>query len=237
MVNSIDCPVDKLCIVQNGVDDTVEDSIKSIYTNKNPFVNKVYLDRPFRNMGVGPSWNMIIKSFPECDYWLIANNDTIFLPGDLKKYHDAILTNPQAIILDSNSGFGGFIVTPYIISQVGLFDENIWPMYHEDIDYIERIKRVNIERISIDSQRYDDSHHSQTIKSNESYRQSNQQTQWMSGVYMDEKWGPGYSFSQPWNHPTRFVSDWLYDPNRRKIYSQIWNDFEQTSNRIDSNKS
>lgn len=237
MISGIDFPVDKLCIVQNGTDDTVNASIKEICTSKNPMINKIYVDRPFRNLGVAPSWNMIMKSFPECDYWLIVNNDTIFYPGDLQKYHEAWKANQDAIILDANgninSGFGGFIITPSIISKIGLFDENLWPMYHEDIDYLERIKRANIKKIIIDSTKYDESQHSQTIKSNDSYRRSNHQTQTMSGQYMNEKWGSQYDFVHPWNHGSRTLADWMYDPIRRKYYSQIWNNFEHTSNRID----
>lgn len=234
MVSGIDYPVDKLCIVQNGCDDSVAESIATICKNKNQNINKIYIDRPFRNLGVATSWNTIIKSFPECAYWLIVNNDTVFHPGDLERYHTAYLNNQNALILDSNaninSGFGGFIITPHVVATIGLFDENIWPMYFEDVDYLERVKRANISKISIEGIKYDESQHSQMIKSNEQYKRNNYQTQNLSKQYMESKWGPNYSFQHPWNHQSRTVFDWIYDPYRRKHYSEIWNNFEHTAN-------
>jgi len=81
MVDSIDVPVERLCIVQNGSDDTVTEAIRDIAAGRNNLINKVYIEQPFRNMGVAPSWNSIIKSFPECEYWLIANSASWQLAG------------------------------------------------------------------------------------------------------------------------------------------------------------
>ena len=232
MISSIDYPVEKLCIVQNGRDDTVDEAIRDIAAGRNNLIEKVYIERPFRNMGVAPAWNSIIKSFPECDYWLIANNDTVFLPGDLEKYHTLIKENPHSIIADASKSFGCFAITKAVIAEVGLFDENIWPIYSEDIDYYVRMQKKNIQLIAIPSDIGHSNDGSWTIKSNQVYAASNNVTQNSNAVYVAEKWGNNQEFDNPWNHHSRDVKDWWYNPYRRLQHSSIWNHFEQTANRI-----
>ena len=229
MVSSIDRPVDRLCIVQNGNDDSVEDAIREITLSPGPFVDRVYVEKPFRNMGVAPSWNSIIKSFPECSYWLIANNDTVFLPGDLDKYHSLWQQNRGTVILDANGGFSCFIVDPDSIIKLGLFDENIWPIYHEDIDYLIRMDRASMPRIRIDSDMSNIYDGSWTVRSNTDYQNKNKVTQESNRAYVAEKWGNDHGYATPWNLSDRQVSDWSYSASRRRIHSKVWDNFNQTA--------
>lgn len=235
MINSIDYPIDKLCIVQNGQDDTVSETIKTITEHKSPLINRIYLERPFRNMGVAPAWNSIIKSFPECEFWLIANNDTVFLPGDLKLYHQTYQNHPQSLIAAANGAFNCFIISPYIVSKVGLFDENIWPIYHEDVDYFLRMQKIGIDRIPIASDIGYSNDGSWTMRSNPVYHSKNTVTQQSNGQYVDDKWGKDQQYKTPYNHPHKSVYEWIYDPYRRLKHSQVWDHFENTANRIDNN--
>jgi GT2 family glycosyltransferase len=236
LFQSIDYPIHKLCIVQNGNDDTVDQAIEEIRSSKGPWINKVYLERPFRNMGVAPAWNSIIKSFPECEYWLIANNDTVFLPGDLKKYHTTWQNNQHSLIAAANGAFNCFIISPYIVQQVGLFDENIWPIYHEDVDYFIRMQKAGISRIPLQTDVGFSNDGSWTMRSNATYHQKNQITQHSNGEYVDAKWGQDTSYSLPWNNNLAHISNWQYDPYRRQQHSAIWNNFENTANRIDKDE-
>lgn len=232
MVDSIDHPVERLCIVQNGQDPGVNEAIDRIRSDRNPNVAAIYLERPFRNMGVAPAWNSIIKSWPECRYWLISNNDTVFLPGDLRKYHETWEANQGSLIAAANGAFSCFAVGPDVVAKVGLFDENVWPIYHEDVDYFVRMQRAGVRRISISSEIGYSNDGSWTIRSNDAYRASNGSTQASNQSYVEEKWGAMQENQTPWNHPTRDLRDWWYDPYRRRRHSGIWNDFDQTSNRI-----
>ena len=232
MIDSIDVPVERLCIVQNGADGDINRAVRDITAGRNPLINRVYLERPFRNCGVAPAWNSIIKSFPECEYWLIANNDTVFLPGDLEKYHTLWQNNPESVIVAANGAFNFFLITPQVVARVGLFDENIWPIYHEDIDYYTRMQRASVDRIPIPSDIGYSNDGSWTIKSDATYSQSNTLTQQNNGVYVEEKWGKNLDYPTPYNHPTRHHSDWWYNPYRRREHSSVWNDFENTANRI-----
>lgn len=241
MVDSIDIEIEKLCIVQNGNDDTVEDAIKKIQQGRNPRISKVYLERPFRNMGVAPAWNSIIKSFPECGYWLIANNDTLFLPGDLEKYHNLSIQNPTSVITDARGSFSCFTISPHIVATVGLFDENIWPIYCEDTEYQLRMKKAGVTQISIPSDLGESNNGSWTIRSNSTYAENNRITHTSNQNYVDAKWGTNTDYQTPWNmfdlvknskeiNVLRMLSP--YNPYMRKHHSEIWNNFENTANRI-----
>jgi GT2 family glycosyltransferase len=232
MVDSIDVPVQRLCIVVNGIDDTVISAVQSIGDGRNPLVERVYIERPFRNIGVAPAWNSIIKSWPECEYWLICNNDTVFQSGELALYHATWKANPSNVIVAPNGGFGCFIIDPSVVSKVGLFDENIWPIYHEDIDYIIRMQRADVSYICIDGNVGEHGNGSWTIRSNADYQSRNQITQQNNSVYVDQKWGPNQSHATPWNQQDLQLWSWQYDPDRRKAHSEVWDHFEHTANRL-----
>jgi GT2 family glycosyltransferase len=229
MVSSIDRPVDRLCIVKNGKDPTVEAAIQEIIQTPGPYIKEVCVHSPFRNLGVAPSWNTIIKSFPECIYWMIANNDTVFLPGDLDKYHRLWQDNQGHVILDANGGFSCFIVDPDVITKLGLFDENIWPIYHEDIDYLIRMDRAGMQRIQIDSDMSNIYDGSWTVRSSVDYQLKNKITQESNRAYVAEKWGYDHTHQTPWNLDDRQVSDWSYSASRRRIHSKVWDNFAETA--------
>jgi GT2 family glycosyltransferase len=232
MVNSIDYPVERLCIVQNGCSADVEDAIAEIKGGRNSNVHSVYVARPFKNMGVCPAWNLIIKSWPECDYWLIANNDTLFLPGDLEKYHSLAAEHARRMVLTSGSNWSCFTITPQVVAECGLFDENIWPIYHEDVDYFVRCKLVGIELVSLPSDLGESYNGSWTVRSNSNYHSSNSVTQAKNGEYVAGKWGQQCEHAAPWQDHSRDLRDWYYDPYRRRTHSEAWQHFEDTANRI-----
>jgi len=240
MIDSIDYPVERLCIVQNGNDDTVDEVIKHIIDGRNSLIRQVYIERPFRNKGVAPSWNSIIKSFPECTYWLIANNDTVFLTGDLEKYHNLALENPLSVIAAADESFSCFTISPDIVAMNGLFDENIWPIYSEDVDYYIRMQKNGIKRIAIPSELGQCNNGSWTIRSNATYAAHNNMTQQSNGAYVIGKWGANHEYNTPWNlcqtadaAELRTLSALTpYDPYQRKRHSEIWHHFEHTANRI-----
>jgi FkbM family methyltransferase len=231
LVHSIDHPVERLCIVQNGCDDDVDNTVHRIATEKHPYINQVYVNRPFRNMGVAPSWNHIIKSFPECSYWLISNNDTLFLPGDLAKIHATWYANQDSVITAPNGAFSCFAIGPSVVEKVGLFDENIWPIYSEDLDYIIRMERTGVPLVPLDSDTGEANNGSWTIRSSETYRAANGTTQARNGEYLTHKWGPDHSHGTPFDDPSRRAQDWHYLPGHRQQQSQAWNHMEATANR------
>lgn len=230
MIASIDYPIDKLAIVQNSAAEDVTVAVNKICQTKHKFINSIYVDRPFRNIGCGPGWNTIIKAFPECTHWLIANNDHVFLPGDLLKFHKMISAHPTSFITAQTESFSAFALPSAIVDKVGLFDENIWPIYCEDLDYMTRLRKSNIDILSIDSEVGETRNGSWTIRSNQTYAASNNKTQNSNNEYMQRKWGKNLEFNTPFNQNLP-ISYWAYNHARRNEHSRYWQNFEETANK------
>jgi hypothetical protein len=93
------------------------------------------IDMP-SNIGYPASVNLVIKSLPHEPYWLIANADTEFAPGDL-----------QRLLGATESGDWGWVgvrdwrvfgLTAETVERVGFWDEGFHPAYVEDCDYERR---------------------------------------------------------------------------------------------------
>ena len=237
LVNSIDFPVEKLAIVQNGNEENVVNAIEQIKSGINPHVRSVYVSIPFRNLGVAPSWNHIIKSFPEVPFILIPGNDIKFSPGDLEKIYNAHVESPDSFIFVE--GFACFGITPHVIETVGLFDENIYPAYYEDNDYHHRIKLLELTPIHVNTNVIHQNG-SQTIRSNIVYNNANGQTFPQNMKYYADKWGENaprshdfnLMYKHPFNDSTKDADYWKYDPKRRTILCQAWRMMDDYSNKV-----
>lgn len=235
LVASIDFPVEKLAIVQNGQEQDVVDAVEKIKSGTNPNVKSVYVSIPFRNLGVGAAWNHIIKSFPEASLCMIANSDMIFAAGDLEKSYNAHVENPNAFLM--SIGFALFGITPHVVNECGLFDENMYPAYFEDNEYQARLYNSNIEKIDVPS-RVVREEGSFTIRSNSFYNSANGQSYPMNEIYFFKKWGVNavqpdgsVGFKTPYNDPNKSLGTWQYDPMRRRIQSKFWDNMDTFSNR------
>lgn len=128
VLDSIDYPVDNILIIDNS---------NSYKTNRE---NVHVLNMP-ANLGVAGSWNLGIKCFPHSSYWMIGSNDNVWIPGSMKMLHNE--SNENSLTL-SNEDWNTFSIGCNIIKKIGLFDENYYPAYHEDTDYLERIRLHNM---------------------------------------------------------------------------------------------
>lgn len=89
------------------------------------------------NIGVAASWNLAIKAYPQEPFWLIANHDTVFAPGDL----DRLITEmgkPGPRWVGMNGDWRVFGINAECVERVGWFDERFHPVYLEDCDYERR---------------------------------------------------------------------------------------------------
>jgi hypothetical protein len=120
-IESIDIPV-RLLIIANGGDDwdwLPEDA---------------WLLQPPNNLGVAASWNLAIKCYPAEPFWLIANDDTVFAPGDLQRLVDSDEYGWTGV----NGDWRVMKLTAETVETVGWFDENYVPCFVEDADYERR---------------------------------------------------------------------------------------------------
>ncbi|QPN65814.1 glycosyltransferase family 2 protein [Synechococcus sp. CBW1006] len=148
LLESIDVPVGNLAIVDNGSkaglpgSDQLKSFLFELESGGWPGIESICVARPFANQGVAASWNHILTSFVKAPLVLLANNDVIFAPGVLAEALAALdPRRPQFMpLLPAPQEFSAFALTALAWDRVGLFDENFYPAYCEDLDYAERLK-------------------------------------------------------------------------------------------------
>lgn len=146
LLDSLDYPVQQLAIVDNsparGPHSTLGPELEQLRHNGHPHIRAIELARPFRNLGVAESWNLILTSFPESSWAVLANNDIQFAPGVLAAAAAQINpTHPQFLpLLPDPQNFSAFLITAKTWDQIGLFDTGFYPAYCEDLDYRDRLR-------------------------------------------------------------------------------------------------
>ena len=148
LLDSLDHPVSTLAIVDNssstdtGPGGTVASQLAALRQLGHPLIDTIRIARPFRNLGVAASWNIILSSFPEASVALLANNDVRFAPGVIEGALNRIDTaHPQFLtLLPEPNGFSAFLLTALCWDRIGLFDPGFHPAYGEDLDYRDRLR-------------------------------------------------------------------------------------------------
>jgi GT2 family glycosyltransferase len=136
MIKSINYPVKDLLIIDNDRNSNYE-------IPWNQWVSKIsYLKMP-SNFGVGGSWNLGIKCFPNADFWLISNFDVEWAGDSLQMFYEK--SSPDKLLLSGGSPeWCAFSVGWKVIDKVGLFDESFYPAYFEDDDFERRCVSAGI---------------------------------------------------------------------------------------------
>ena len=215
---SIDYPVDDLVVFLNSEDPSLEATVNTL---ENPFIRKLHVQRRIKyGRGCGPCYNQAIRGFPEAGFWMILGADTFFHPGTLEQMVRYIGHLPEAGAIWFDNTIP--VITPVAVRQAGLFDENFYPCYLEDIDYELRLKlsgspivRSNIP-VGHDSSFY---RASASIRSDLNLAFANSVTYDVLKGYYREKWGgdPGHElFESPFNLQGIGVDYWSFDLDLRR---------------------
>jgi GT2 family glycosyltransferase len=175
MISSIDYPIEELLVIDNGdqlVNLKLPDCVESLRILSMP-----------TNQGVAGSWNLGIKSYPFERVWFFSSADTTYLPGALEKLAQA---EPGAITLTGSfPHWQTFAIGEEAVRKVGLFDENLYPIYFEDNDYMKRAEQQNIPLVYLDIPVNHDN--SSTINSDPKLAQANGRTFSNNQHYFDTK--------------------------------------------------
>lgn len=153
LLASVDFPVDNFLIINNNGKGEITENLDALAKIKRRFINKVHVIHMPCNLGVPASWNLIIKSYLMSPYWLIVNDDVSFGPGILKEIHDKIQEDPEVGIIHANQGdfnvgsWDLFVLRDHTVAKFGLFDENMYPAYCEDDDYIMRMMHAGVKKV------------------------------------------------------------------------------------------
>jgi GT2 family glycosyltransferase len=193
MLDSVDVQVEHLLVIDNGTGSDL------FFSDK--FQNVTVLDMP-ANFGVSGSWNLGIKSFPYAQRWFIISNDVQFNPGALEQLAQA--RRDEITLTARFPHWQAFALGDEAVSDIGLFDESLFPAYFEDNDYTRRAEfvGVNIRRLEIDV-----SHeNSSTIKAG--YQDKNAKTYAANDRYFERKIASNDYTAGSWSLDIRRENGW-----------------------------
>jgi len=193
MLDSVDVQVEHLLVIDNGTGSDL------FFSDK--FQNVTVLDMP-ANLGVSGSWNLGIKSFPYAQRWFIISNDVQFNPGALGELSKA--RRDEITLTARFPHWQAFALGDEAVSDIGLFDESLFPAYFEDNDYTRRAEfvGVNIRRLEIDV-----SHeNSSTIKAG--YQDKNAKTYAANDRYFERKIANNDYTAGSWSLEIRRENGW-----------------------------
>ena len=212
LINSIDFPVENLFIVNNNGRDEITEELNKLTHLTHPFIQKIKITHLPSNIGVSGAWNLTIKCYMNSPYWVIVNDDVSFGEGFLEEMYETSNNNPNVGIIHGHEGefnvgsWDLFLIKDFIIQNYGLFDENLYPAYNEDADYIMRFihhpthKVMNLNSNYFHGKgnkgEYND-HGSQTRKTDPSLDEKLNYVNYVNMEYMNQKWGEGWRMCCP----------------------------------------
>lgn len=95
------------------------------------------------NLGVGRSWNLGARRVLErgLDHLVVLSAATEFRPGGFEHFAALLDGTDQRLRLgvQTSEGWHCFAIGRPVLEACGLFDENFWPGYLEDLDYLRRM--------------------------------------------------------------------------------------------------
>ena len=207
---SIDYPVD-LLVIDNSPEAFAAEVVAEHYAGD------YFVTEPPANLGYGASVNLAIRTHPKDPFWLVANADVEFAPGDLER-----------LVTEMSQGAGWVGITDWrvfglsaeAVDRAGFFDEGFHPAFCEDADYERRCDLTGVSRYFIDGQT---THVRSVTLGEERYARRNAQTYPSNLAYYEAKWGGplrgGERFSTPFDsgaHPRTWSLD------RRRLADNDW---------------
>lgn len=145
LIASIDFPIETLLFVHNFDAKQPNREVSRVIQNaKSPFVSNLAVHDFSENVGVAGAWNFGVMARPECTYSLLVNSDVSFANQTLRKI--AFAMNDRQFdckIVTFGIGWSAFAMPKKTFHTLGPFDENLWPAYSEDCDYVKRLKQQN----------------------------------------------------------------------------------------------
>lgn len=234
LIMSVDYPVENLVIINNNGKGELDLELNRLAKMKHKYIDKIKVVHMPANIGCAGAWNLIIKCFMNAEYWIISNDDIAFGPGLLKEIAEIVEENPTVGMIHPNPGdynigaWDLFLIRENIVQMFGLFDENTYPAYCEDADYIMRFVHRPIHKIvgtknsymhgEVDGKNYYDTEGgSQTQKTDETLKPILEKSNALNIEYLTRKWGDNWRTVQPsylpFENEEKHIGTTTYDLN------------------------
>ncbi len=169
---------------------------------------------PEENIGVAASWNLILERCAS-ELALIVNDDVEFQPASIAAMERMANTRREYIVGSRNQHvWACFIQKPGLVETIGYYDENFWPAYQEDIDYIHRMKLRGLQWVNAPAIVAHQGGASTAVADDETrakWKKFNRENQ----GYLQKKWGP--NFDTPVAFGGSFPEGWKERPVRNRI--------------------
>lgn len=221
LANSVDYAIHAKCVFNNGEPGAL-DSFKDAHPDW------IVKESAWGNRGVAGSWNECAKLFPEERSWLLINDDAYFLPGYLEKICKCAREHEQepVIFLNNSNAFYCFVWTQRGKDEFGEFDENMWPAYYEDRDYLLRMKLMGYNGFVYALQGLEPLPHGKPRTGGMNYSGMLQGCGLLNRLYWFYKWGNQSfditTYTTPYNDHRLEVSQWAWNPQGRAIRREIY---------------
>jgi GT2 family glycosyltransferase len=216
-------------VLNNWTDSDTEIQVKEFAARGAEAYNCTY------NLGLAASWNFGMKRMmeDEDDFVIILSASAVF-DKSISYFIDAILEheNRQPMgryICSSKAQLHCFAHTRIGVEVGGYFDENFWPIYYEDTDFIYRAKLNNMVGKMLSSTTDIVHSYALSISCNKnpelmSLHQHNA-SRW--NQYYINKWGGDHNseiFSTPFNNPSTHINSWkIQEPFYHPNFQRPWN--------------
>lgn len=220
---SIDMPISRKLVMNNGPTGALDK-----FVDQHP---EWILEEPATsNKGVAGSWNYCAHRFPNELYWLIANEDCYFLPGQLEEMFRVAHANQDAPVIHINSthAYYCFVWTAAGRREFGTFDENIWPAYGEDFDMRYRHKLAGITSYPYALEGREPVPHGKPRVGGRDYSAMIQGCGLFNRAYMLRKWGDE-TFQTPYRDGRLTPKEWVWYPEERAKRWPLWQTFMEQS--------
>ena len=167
IVKSIDFPLGELLIIQDGEDkrvlQAIDEAVAELQYSSLTLISKVRHVINTQHTGCSRAWNTVFRLYPEHAFWPMMSDDVYFEAGQLEKFYLALLEIqkpekvdrvgaisasmrfPNVTELRTTFGLMAWAITRAATLKAGLFDENFFPAYYEDDDYVLRMFLAELE--------------------------------------------------------------------------------------------
>jgi len=231
LIRSIDYPTKEFVIFNNNGKDEITKELEELTTIQHQYIKRIRVCHLPSNIGCSGAWNLTIKSYMLEPYWILSTHDIAFLPGTLEKFVIKA-SDPEVGMVHMQEGdfrgsFECFLIKDWVVQNYGLFDENFYPAYVEDCDYLMRVDgRIKREYLT------DPFWHGETM----SYAQSGSQT-WRSDLSLKNKIDNGRILNEVPYMVNKWGGDWRnwnrYDtPYNNPFYSLGYSNYDLFFNRM-----
>lgn len=148
---SMDVPIKHLLVVYGNNDPILQSEINHLLD----LVLHVDIIHCPDMLGCAEAWNLILKTYYETEPWfMISATDVAWPPGMLRRLANNVWDDVEDMGLDfatisytNGPVMSGYwhtrVYTKAVLERAGLYDENIFPAYHEDIEFMTRLHHLD----------------------------------------------------------------------------------------------